>query len=338
MENAPNQNAQNTAPVSENESLDKVEPKDLTDEQKQELRDYIKKLLEDEKIVSPVVEAFKKCGYPLNRQLVNMLNEGKEHQGGRKGSGYTQASRHLASYLRRKRSNKDIRIFDDAIIDRLEDFLDYESEEEIDLKSKIDIGKLHEALNEIETEEGRLIAEIIVSIFDPKTPDGDETILSSPKKEIKIGTCTTSEVYFFHYFEEGIFSFNEWAQMNILVDENNNPIMVEKVNIGESHSAITLTDCIVNGVKIPKGSLVGIKYDDNIEKIQIDKGGSKIQIKDCEGFEFLRFTTLVVSPENRERAFGEHFEFQKFNSMNGYDTLSIDEVLTQQKRRLSKIQ
>jgi len=335
MEKRPNLNIESPLPVNEAGEVRKPKHTVLTPEQAEDLRNYIAKLYEDEKISNPVIESFKLQGYPLNFLITNMLNEGKEHQGGRKGSGFTQASRHLAGYLRHERNDLDTMIFDDGVRTSLEDQFDYGSGEKIDLRSKINIKKLHEALDSIETEEGRLIARMIVDMFDTPIDDQKETVLKAQENKIDLGTCTTSEVYFFHYFREGISSLSEGAEMNIIIDDSGNPIMIEKVNIGESHSAITLTECKINNVRIPKGSLVGIKYGKEVPKTRLDKAGFKINIQDCEGFEFLRFTTLAVSPENRKRAFGEHQEVYKQNGINGYDTLSIEEVAEQQKYRLN---
>jgi hypothetical protein len=335
MEDRPNLNLETPPQESETAEIKKTKHTVLTPEQAADLRDYIAKLYEDEKISNTVVESFKSHGYPLNFLITNMLNEGKEHQGGRKGGGFTQASRHLAGYLRHERNDLDTMLFDDKVRTSLEDQFDYGSGEKIDLRSKIDVRKLHEALNDIETEEGQLIARMIVDMFDPPPVDNQkEIILRASEKKIELGTCTTSEVYFLHFFREGIACLNQEARMNIVTDGNDNPIMLEKVNIGESHSAITLVECRINGVRIPKGSLVGIKYAEGVPTSRVDKAGSKINIQDCEGFEFLRFTTLAVSPENRKRAFGEHQEFYKQNGINGYDTISIGEVAKQQKHRL----
>jgi len=77
---------------------------------------------------------------------------------------------------------------------------------------------------------------------------------------------------------------------------------------------------VINGVRIPSGSLMGVQYDPA-------KEGRVMSIEDCEGFSFLRFTTLVVSPKERLKTFGAHLLFQEENGFPGHDKVRMSEFV-----------
>jgi hypothetical protein len=282
--------------------------------------------LEDE-----VLEGFDQIGYPLNRELQQMLQESKEHRGGRRGSGFTQASRHLAVFVDRKRSRFDVGVFGDKVSDdlavKVDAFTENKTRKEIakmqiDRRDFLDKKKIVGVQDAMHDEGGKLMARMIGDIIEPfENKDGAMVELPRFTKEIYIGTCTTAELYFLEYLDEKIFSRTRRAgYVNIITDKNGRALMIEKIRLGESHSALLLQDVVINGVRIPSGSLMGVQYDPA-------KEGRVMSIEDCEGFSFLRFTTLVVSPKERLKTFGAHLLFQEENGFPGHDKVRMSEFV-----------
>jgi hypothetical protein len=51
------------------------------------------------------------------------------------------------------------------------------------------------------------------------------------------------------------------GEINIFVDEYGQPLFMEKLNMGDNHSCISLKPVLMNGVRIPAGSLFSVDYD-----------------------------------------------------------------------------
>lgn len=120
------------------------------------------------------------------------------------------------------------------------------------------------------------------------------------------------------------------GNINIFVDQNETPILMEKIKMGDDHSCINLVPLIINGIRIPLGSLFSVYYDEeNIEK-RANKNfkGHVISVHDVIGFWFLRLTTLAISPENRARAFSSHFKQQIDNGLFSPETTELKQLIT----------
>ena len=116
--------------------------------------------------------------------------------------------------------------------------------------------------------------------------------------------------------------------INILVDDQNAPILIEKVNMGDDHSCINLVPLIMNGIRIPAGSLFSVQYNaDTIQKTanKVYKG-AVIPLSAVDGFWFLRLTTLSVSPEKRQRAFNSHFKQKVDNGLYSPGTTQLQQL------------
>ncbi len=269
-----------------------------------------------------VTDAFDRIGLPLNDTLQEMLGEHANQQGNRKGSGFTQAGRHLAEFIRSPRSYRDTRIFDVRIDEQIRDSFDAahpDSYEYLDdTRPYIDMEKLHALPSAVENEESVLIANMIVDIVDPKEQSGDAVVLPSVKKETHVGTCTTAELYFLEFLnDKQRFHSRSGGKINVITDSAGVPVMLEKMNMGEKHSCLTVRETVINGVRLPPGSLVAVDRDEFRKPV--------FSLDECKGFEFLRLTTLAVSPENRERAFKKHYTFQEENGMPGFHTTTVED-------------
>jgi hypothetical protein len=98
---------------------------------------------------------------------------------------------------------------------------------------------------------------------------------------------------------------------NVLVSPLGEPLLIEKINLGDDHSCISVATLILNGVALPPGSLFGVRYEGPVAlRKNRELPGEIISIRDCSGFRFLRLSTLSVTPKNRARAFTTHFQAQ----------------------------
>ena len=280
------------------------------------------------------VEAFRSIGFPLNRILESMLNEDPEHQKPRRGCGFTQASRFLSDLINQHRSlsqDGDLRIFSDTGQKRLKKMIavsrsslgrlpkglielrcSLESLKSTSQHTQEYIDRLHdlECLPEqLEYEESRLITNMILSILGNNPNSIEVPTLPVLSEKLAIGTCPEAERYFLE-FSGGY--LRRQGIINILTDEFEQPLLIEKINIGDSHSCITVKELKLNDVLIPAGSLVGTKYTSlPIEsKLCNEFQGVWMPASQCDGFRFLRLSTLSVSPRNRVRAFNNHLNRQ----------------------------
>ena len=279
-----------------------------------------------------VVTAFDAIGLPLNKRLEGMLNENIEHQSPRRGCGFTQASRFLADFINQPRSlsaNHDLRILSPCVNYRfreamakaqtrlqrapqgLTELRETLEQDTNDRRQNTFIEQLQalESLNEtMQHEESRLITELILSILGKRLAPLT-TALAPYSNKLAIGTCPEAERYFLEYAggylrRQGI--------MNLLYAEHQQPVMIEKFNIGDSHSCITLAPTKLNNVHVPVGSLLGTCYT----QVPIDVmpcktlQGAWLPLTICHGFRFLRLSTLAISPQHRARAFGLHLKRQ----------------------------
>ncbi len=291
-----------------------------------------------------VSDAFKEAGMPLDWRLVGMLEESEEHQGGRRGSGFTQASRYMADMVRSERSSKDFKIFDDSFRNEIEDdFFKNGNQDKlktVDFRDYVDKNKLKEISDKVKGPGSKLLLGMISDTFNSSEKDTTLATLPSSKEKMEIGTCTTAENYFFDYMKGNTMYGDNFkdktAKMNIFKDEKGQPLFMEKIGLGENHSAISLKDFYLNGIKIPAGSLVALQYDKpNNEDMTSSKNGIVLSSNILQVVEFLRFTTLVVEPKDREQTFGEHFKWQKQQGIKGAEDLTLNEVIDRCKKEIA---
>lgn len=253
-------------------------------------------------------ESFEKHGLTLNWELKKMLEEDEAYRwekstgrGNRTGSGYVTATRYMADLFK---VPPESRLH--GLVGNIEDF--YVNSESAELKKDEVFAKLKSAIDEVTDPGskllGRMMLDLVIPLDETKAPGLPRLPFYSGEK--KVGTCTTAELYFLDKAYGGRRGYSGW--MNAIVDDSGEPVMLEKVGLGNSHSCLTLTEVIIEGVRIPAGSLV---YVDRVEKESEAKkqGTGVVRIQDCEGFSFLRFTTLALPPEDRQ-SFGKILQFQ----------------------------
>ena len=290
-----------------------------------------------------IVEVFKKYLHPLSEKLTEMLNEHYSHQTERRGCGYTQATRVIAEIVNQPRDHQnfqDLRLFADYDPKLLKYILNQSSCYHIDLDSWRDLEQHHNLQNdlkahdvsvhfhqavsqeasfqaklrrlylEMQLEESILICKLIEDIILPKRAEMNPLIeLKTLREKPKVGSCPLAEKYFLKVAHRRLLRQGE---INIFVDAHQQPVMIEKLNMGDNHSCISLQPLIMNGVRLPAGCLFSVSYDHASISKRKNKNykGNIIPIDEVEGFWFLRLTTLAISPAHRARAFSHHFKQQ----------------------------
>lgn len=284
-----------------------------------------------------VAAYFQEGGFPLNETLTGMLNDLPQYKYERFGNNYAIASYRLNDYIRHPRSDRDLNIFDHRVMSGIEEQLDDDEKDNlkgVDLREMTDLEKLAWIPHRLRTEGGKLLGQMIVDIIEPYENDGSILELKGIEEKLKIGACTSAESYFLGYLEGNFYhplSIKNRQMMNVIVDDEGEPIMLEKIGLGESHSSLSLKPLVINGVRIPSGSLIAAKYgpETTADRFTNSYNGYVIRASQCEGFQFLRLSTLAISPENREEAFNSHLDFQKSQegAFPGYDTAKIGDFL-----------
>ncbi len=297
---------------------------------KRKLERMLAAVVSDYKNIHEVVSAFQLIGFPLHKTLVSMLNEDPEHQRPRRGCGFTQAGRFLAKFINSSRGlgvDQDLALFSEAGQNNI---LALMNEAQIisgrlprsisEIRCVLGQAPIHNSLNralfsqlcalenlpqELRLEESRLIVNLILSILGSSKILQESPALPFTPADIAVGTCPEAERYFLEFAGNYL---RRQGLINVLTDNAGQVLMVEKINIGDSHSCITVRDLVINKVVIPAGSLVGAKYSSMPISTELcaELKGAWAPISICDGFKFLRLTTLSVSPANRSRAFKNH--------------------------------
>lgn len=231
-------------------------------------------------------------GCALDAVLVEMLNEHFSHCTERRGCGFTQASRHLAVLVNRlpaERLEATAKLFPGA--------------------SLRELGQVLRTLPQrLEREESKLLAAIITDLVSPEVDPADPYTLPTCFEELKVGTCPLAEKYF---LEIGHGYVRRKGRVNVLVSDQGEPLLLEKLNLGDNHSCISLVELRLNGVRLPAGCLFGVQpAEGSCGRPSARLPGDIIPAGICRGFRFLRLTTLAVSPPHRQRAFSAHFQAQ----------------------------
>ncbi len=302
-----------------------------------------------------IIQLFKQHVHPLSSKLTDMLNEHFSHQTERRGCGYTQATRVLADYINTARLPQDfsdLKLFDQFDSKTLKTLLE-QSQFQISDWHNLDQNPAAQALpdsttSELKTEvqqhivlqqqlrnisahaqleESRLLCDLISDIILPRSTaqTGLVALTALPEKP-KVGSCPMAENFFLKIAHGRMLRQGE---INIFVDEQQQPILLEKLNMGDNHSCISLKPVLMNGVCLPAGSLFSVDYDRDLitDKTPNQKfKGFVMPYSAINGFWFLRLTTLAVSPENRARAFTTHYQQQVDNGLFSPGTTQLQQL------------
>lgn len=255
-----------------------------------------------------LLRVFAQLGFALNDTLRDMLNEHYSHRTERRGAGFTQATRHLAAFVNRahERDPREPRMF------------------QMPLSPTLSADALRAASGLLEREESRLLAAIIVDLVFPVCASQGITELRRWSEDMKIGTCPLAEKYFLEIAESFV---RRRGAANVLIADDGRPVLIEKLNLGDDHSCISVAPLVLNGVGLPPGSLFGVHYEGDIAiRPNRHLRGSIVPLDACSGFRFLRLSTLAVSPAHRERAFTAHFKAQLEAGLYGPREATVEQL------------
>ncbi len=312
-----------------------------------------------------VLALFQSHLHPLSAKLQEMLNEHYTHQTERRGCGYTQATRVIAEYVSTPRDAQnldDLKIFEHYDSKALKNILNSSSMELLGIsgwrnldqvpevqtylaQDKTDslstalhkeVGlqsQLRQLAAQATLEESQLLCSLLEDVILPK--DVAHTGLTELKplaEKPKVGSCPMAEKFFLKVAHHQLL---RQGIINIFVDTGGEPVMMEKLNMGDNHSCISLKPLIMNGVRLPAGSLFAVSYDpDAVQKTPNKKYKGHVIPIDQVGFWFLRITTLAISPANRARAFSTHFKQQTLNGLLNPEITELSQLCDVAKQQL----
>lgn len=294
-----------------------------------------------------LVATFHAYGLTLRRSFQDMLNELPAHRTERRGCGFTQATRFLATYINASGAPDDptdLQMFDDwpqrgtpfaaaaAIAAgwphgwrRLEAF---EPAPGVDgagrtepMEALADVRRrFRAAAASLTLSESRLLATLMWQILGR---DGEATI-NLPPMPVKpdIGSCSQAEEFFLEIAHGRV---RRGGSVNVFVDSDHRPVLLEKIKLGESHSAVVLVPLCLNGVVLPPGSLCALAHDDESAG-QTTPHGQCFSLVAIGQTRFLRLTTLAIDPVHRRRVFSCQLDAQERGGMFSPATTTLDEL------------
>lgn len=267
--------------------------------------------------------AFERHGLPLCTVLVEMLDEHHEHRTERRGCGYTQSTRHLAERVNRgdAATSPGLGVFHrdlDAAADEL----------------RRRFGEAQAVIRrDLDLPESRLWFDIVADLLQPE--DARVSTIPAAADKLKVGSCPLAEQFFLEIAHGRI---RRGGRVNLILAPDGDPLLIEKRGLGDDHSCISLDVVYLNGVRLPRGSLIAVDYlDDEVARSAPLAGlpGLRIAAADIRACRFLRLTTLAVAPEVRERAFSAHFEQQVKGGLFSPEATRIEDLLERARRALA---
>ena len=291
-----------------------------------------------------LVEGFARAGLALHPALREMLDEHPAHRTDRRGCGYTQATRFLSTFVnqpRRATDATDLGVFDDWPKSRVEalartlvaagwspGWRGLDRADAACLASLADApllqalvalpARLAAIAATLRLEESALLLSILRDLLVPATTTAPALPPMHEKPEI--GSCSQAEEFFLEIAHGRI---RRGGQVNLFVDEAGAPLLVEKMALGESHSAMAVAPVSVCGVTLPPGALFALHYDDAAPPLRAIACGVVHALDTIVEARFLRLTTLAVAPALRRRAFSAQFDAQVRANMLSPQTTTI---------------
>lgn len=302
-----------------------------------------------------VVAAFACAGLALHARLSEMLDEHPSHRTERRGCGYTQATRFLSTHINQARAPDSAADFavlatwpkartealaQQAIsagwpqgwrrLDRCDDAIVSTLADDAVARLLVVLPRTLAAIRaSLQHEESRLLADLLRQILAPDP--GCAPTLPEMREKPEIGSCSQAEEFFLEIAHGRV---RRGGQVNLFVDEDDRPLLVEKMSLGESHSAMAIAPVTIGGVQLPPGALFALRYRDDAEVLRHTSCGRVFRLSTIEQARFLRLTTLSVSPAARARAFSAQFEAQQRNDLLSPATTTIDDLRAFARTRL----
>ena len=294
-----------------------------------------------------LVQRFRENGLRLSKTLEDMLDEIPAHRTDRRGCGYTQATRFLATYI-----NQPGEPDDPADLDVFEGWpqrdtgfvaatlrgagwcAGWRRVDEAPAATRAAgaqhahaleaLGRLRErtraARAALDRQESRLFADLLDQLL--ARDAGLRHRLPPMPVKPAIGSCSQAEEFFLELAHGRV---RRGGSVNVFVDDAGEPRLIEKMNLGESHSAVVLEPVELNGVTLPPGSLCALSHIDG-PPARATSNGRCLPLAAVAQVRFLRLTTLAVEPPIRARAFSAQLEAQVRARMLSPATTTLAEL------------
>lgn len=294
-----------------------------------------------------LVRRFREQGLRLCHALEQMLDEHPVHRTDRRGCGYTQATRHLSTFVNRAPS-----ALEPTDLDLFADWPQRETgyvaailvaagwpagwrraetvpiELHVALRQYTDVfealrslaSRLRAAASRLELVESRLFAAMLRQVIQRDAASVD--VLAPMAHKPEIGSCSQAEEFFLELAHGRV---RRGGSVNVVVGRAGAPVMLEKMNLGESHSAIVLEPLALAGVDLPAGSLCALEHVEVLDGAPT-ANGARLSLDAIARARFLRLTTLAVAPADRRRAFSAQFDAQLRSRMLSPATTTLDEL------------
>ena len=294
-----------------------------------------------------IVEAFQNEGLGLHKNLVEMFNEHPTHRTERRGCGFTQATRFLSTFVNQVRepiSAEDLTLFahwptasTQALAEKMRSLgwsRGWRALDELppDLAGRVPASTVSEALRTLMPRVRRIRqrvhhveSQLLLGLIDHILAGCVTQAFNVPGMPAKpeIGSCSQAEEFFLEIAHGRI---RRHGRVNSIVDETGRTMMLEKMNLGESHSALVIVPININGVLIPAGGLCALRHADEVPVERLSRHGQVIPVAAIAQARFLRLTTLSVPPEDRRRAFSAQVDAQVHGRMVSPMTTTLDDL------------
>lgn len=294
-----------------------------------------------------IVLAFAQAGIGLHKTFCEMLDEHPSHRTERRGCGYTQATRFLSTFINQPRSTldaSDFGIFAEWPKQRTEALarqaiaagwsngwrrLDHCPQDIVAQLAPESLAKSMAGLPglltgieaSLQREESRVLMAIVQQILAPDIHAAPS--MPEMREKPEIGSCSQAEEFFLEIAHGRV---RRNGRVNVFVDDAGQPLLLEKMGLGESHSAMAVAPVTICDVVLPPGSLFALRYPEDTRPKRALACGQLLPIEAVTQARFLRLTTLTVSPAVRRRAFSAQFEAQLRSDMLSPSTTTIDDL------------
>lgn len=305
-----------------------------------------------------LTRAFDKEGLALCPKLSEMLDEHPSHRTVRRGCGLTQSTRFLSVLVNTPRGAvecEELGMFDafkhrkpvqelaQAAVNRgwqhgwrqlhaAPAELLGKLPRAAELQVLAGLGQRFAAVRDrLKRDESLMVLDIMQDLLDI----ADTPVPQLPRMAVKpeIGSCSQAEEFFLELAHGKV---RRGGVVNVITHGDGRPIMIEKVNLGESHSAVVLRPCRLNGVRLIPGSLVAIDYPDTDHDLPRHEHGWVIPASSLRAVYYMRLTTLAVPPEIRERAFSVQFKRQLSANMLSPHSTTIQNLVNAADKRVAE--
>jgi hypothetical protein len=294
-----------------------------------------------------VVEQFRLRGLRLRRTLEEMLDEHPTHRTERRGCGFTQATRLLSTSINEPGlpgDAADLDLFENwpvrdtgfaaasllaagwpngwRRVDELAEARHAVAAQYADLIEALAglRDRVASACDALVLPESRLVVRLLAHVL---MRDGG-ALHHLPPMPVKpqIGSCSQAEEFFLELAHGRV---RRGGSVNVFVDDDDRALLIEKMGLGESHSAVVLETVCLNGVDLPPGSLCALAHHQEARGATTTHG-LRLPLSAIAQARFLRLTTLAVEPRDRRRAFSAQLEAELRGGMLSPATTTLAEL------------